>query len=213
MGSKVQTTRQSPKTPSIAPDKGSGNTVFHRAAFPDEIGLRVKCLAIAALLIVQLFGGAVYAVDFEAEYAAFASKARACKKFALYEGLPHPRTEASVFASELAKAKSFKQHGHHFYAEALRLSADDASEITDILLSHKMFRRFEEEKLCGGFHPDYMAEWSDEEGHKFSILICLGCHETECYSPNAPIFCDMTDECFASLKKALATKRRSRPNE
>jgi hypothetical protein len=105
-------------------------------------------------------------------------------KIVLYEGLPHQFYEPKQLAEE-SKKPTITKGGFPFYKDPLPLKEADAKTLGVILANPDLFRPFEGEKKCGGFHPDYAIVVSSK-GEEITYLICFGCHEAKVFGPDRP---------------------------
>jgi len=84
--------------------------------------------------------------------------------------------------------------------EGLPHQTFEAEELEALLADEKSFRQWRGEKKCGGFHPDYLAEWRSAEA-TYRFLICFGCQEVKVYGPNRSLRCDIRDGCASSCRR------------
>src|SRR5262245_14427142 len=105
---------------------------------------------------------------------AFTKAIRGAEEVRLHEGLPHPMFEADKLEAERRTKKVQEKHGYAFYEALVPMSAADATELSAILSQPTSFKEFSGEKKCGGFHPDYAAEWTRGQGRTYEALICFG---------------------------------------
>ena len=126
----------------------------------------------------------------------------------LYEGLPHDFWEAELLQSELRRKKTLRLYGYPFYEELLSLEKEDAEKLTTLFSDEKNFSRYRGAKECGGYHPDYCAEWKTAEG-PISALICLGCDEVKMYGPQCELHCDFPEA--GALSQLFTVYRKNRP--
>ena len=119
------------------------------------------------------------------------------------EGLPHPFD--SAFTTEKAKDNIHSISEHLFYDGRISLSADDHSQVRNTLEEKDSYAPHTEEKLCGGFHPDWAVEIGTGAG-KTVYLICFGCHEVIVLEGVGGDFhYDLADEAYDLLRRTLAT--------
>jgi hypothetical protein len=128
----------------------------------------------------------------------------------LYEGLPHKMYEPDVLKSELNSKPTVQMHGFAFYRDPLVLKDGDGEKLRNILGDPGTFTPFEEEKKCGGYHPDYAVEWSSR-GRVYICLICFGCGEAKVYGRGGEQHFDVREAPEESLKAILCPYRKNRP--
>ena len=128
----------------------------------------------------------------------------------LYEGLPHQYWEAEQLAQEQANKETVTLHGFPFYRVPLEISAEDAGKLKSLLESESSFLQWCGEKKCGGFHPDYCAEFHAGSA-VYRALICFGCSETKVYGPDKSLRCDIQKEAEKQLEEVLKKYRKNRP--
>jgi hypothetical protein len=127
----------------------------------------------------------------------------------LYEGLPHQFYEPQQLEEEKQQKSTVTLHGFPFYAAPLDVGTEDAAKITGLLADERSFLQWRGEKKCGGFHPDYLAEYRVGES-TYRFLICLGCHEIMAFGPDHSLRCDFQGEAY-KLEALLKKYHKSRP--
>ena len=125
---------------------------------------------------------------------------RGANHLVLYEGLPHQTFEAEELEKERRRKETLTLHDYPFYVAPLDVSAEDAANLEALLGDEQSFRQWRGEKKCGGFHPDYLAEWRSAEA-TYRFLICFGCQEVKVYGPNRSLRCDIRDGCASSCRR------------
>ena len=94
----------------------------------------------------------------------------------VYEGLPHQMFESELLKTEKKRKDITTIAGYPFYTPKVQVQGKAEEIVKSIITDPNKFIRFQGEKLCGGFHPDYAVEWSDGD-KTYSILFCYGCGE------------------------------------
>jgi hypothetical protein len=140
----------------------------------------------------------------------FTSAISSAEKTSLYEGLPHQGFESEKLEAERRSKPVVELHGYPFYKEPLELRAEDAKRLTEILGDPATFKPFEGEKKCGGFHPDYAAEWQRSDG-QYRALICFGCDEVKLFGPDIESRHDLSEGAPSKLESLLGGYRKNRP--
>jgi len=130
----------------------------------------------------------------------------------LYEGLPHQNMQKSQFDDERKKKKTIQLYGYSSYEIPLEVSEEDKVKIKATLKDSSSFRQWRGEKKCGGFHPDYLAEYHNGEA-TYQFLICLGCHEVILCGPNRSLRCDIHEKSYEELKALLKKYVKNRPTQ
>jgi hypothetical protein len=156
-------------------------------------------------------GEPTVSTQFEPNKVVFAT-AREATRLTLYEGLPHQMFEATQLANELKTKATVTLHGFPFYQETLHLKEEDAARLKAALGDEGSFEPYGGPKKCGGFHPDYCAEW-EADGLLYRCLICFGCTEVKVYGPGRALHCDIRPEVEKNLEKLLKPYRKSRPEQ
>ncbi len=133
-------------------------------------------------------------------------------KVELYEGLSRgmftfKAGEKDTLEDRLKKANAVKLHGFAFYQEALRVKPEDAKKLAELYADPQTFAPFRGYKKCGGFHPDFLIEWT-LNGEKFSVMLCFGCHDMETIGPATTLFCQITPQGFEQFKTLLDTYKK-----
>jgi hypothetical protein len=147
--------------------------------------------------------------EFEPNRSLFAAIGKA-DRLVLYEGLPHQGYEQQLLEEEMRNKPTVTLHGFAFYRSALYVSADEVEKLRRVLGDEDSFRPWRGEKKCGGFHPDYLAEWWVGDG-AYRVLICLGCHEVKVFGPDNSLRCDIQSQAFDELQGLLKKYRQNRP--
>lgn len=114
----------------------------------------------------------------------------------VYEGLPRNT------AAKGGLSRTVTLHGFHFYAATLTVSPDDLTQLKGYLADERSFLQWRGEKKCGGFHPDYLAEYSSGTA-KYRVLICLGCHEVMVFGPDHSLRCDIQGDAYKQIESLL----------
>jgi hypothetical protein len=135
---------------------------------------------------------------------------REAKQITLYEGLPHPFDEPRSLQAEKDAKPTVELRGYLFYRETLTWKPGDEATLRDLLVNPRSFQSYSGEKKCGGFHPDYAAEWT-LDGQVYQWFICFHCRESRTYGPNGKIEYDIAPEAYNALKNLLMPYRKSRP--
>jgi hypothetical protein len=148
-------------------------------------------------------------VDDFPEYREFTKVIAKSNRVVVYEGLPHP-FEGDVLDKELARKDIFHLHKHPFYKDPLMVKDEDVKRLRAIFENPLLFKQMVEEKLCGGFHPDYCLEFYVAE-KRYQVLVCFGCHETKCHGHGVRLDCDIGKDAYPSLVKLLGGYRKHRP--
>jgi hypothetical protein len=148
--------------------------------------------------------------EFEPNRSLFAAIGKA-DRLILYEGLPHQNDEQELLEKEKRNKPTVTLHGFPFYRPALDVASDDVEKLRGLLGAEGSFVPWRGEKKCGGFHPDYLAEWRVGDG-VYRVLICLGCHEVKVFGPDSSLRCDIhQDKAFGELRDLLKKYRKNRP--
>ena len=138
---------------------------------------------------------------------------RSADQFVVYEGLPHQYDERKLLDKERAAKETLILHDFPFYAAPLDVAADDRERLRGALGEAESFRPWRGEKKCGGFHPDYLAEWR-AGSDTYQVLICFGCREVNIYVPGLPAEghrVDLAFEVANGLGETLGKYRKNRP--
>lgn len=132
------------------------------------------------------------------------------RRIAVYEGLPHPYSEPRLYAAE-RKTKGFvERHGFPFYDAAARPGEAEEKTLTALCGNPATFSRWEGEKACGGFHPDWCLEWPGDGGvHR--LLICFGCGEGRLFGPERELRVELSRGTKGKLFDLLKPFRKHRP--
>ena len=124
--------------------------------------------------------------------------------FAVFEGLPHERSEPGLYKAELRSRDHFESHGFYFYSDQLDITQSDSRKIVRTLNIEGAASEWMGPKLCGGYHPDYLLMWEDSGGElQFEIHICFGCHEMRLYGGRKALYVDYPEKTYIALKGGL----------
>jgi hypothetical protein len=135
---------------------------------------------------------------------------KAADQLILYEGLPHQADESEQLAREKRNKETVALHGFSFYRAPLEISAEDKEKLKAVLSNEGSFRQWQGEKKCGGFHPDYCAEWRGGDA-VYRFLICFGCSEVKVFGRDKSLRCDIRGETREPLEELLKKYRKNRP--
>jgi hypothetical protein len=128
----------------------------------------------------------------------------------LYEGLPGEFWDPQLREEELRRKKTIRLHGYPFYEEPLAFRGADAGRLSALMSAKKSFNRFRGPKECGGYHPEYCAQWKTG-GDETRALISLECGEVKMFGPRGELHCDLTPDAAKALKQLLSFYRKNRP--
>lgn len=129
----------------------------------------------------------------------------------LYEGLPHSwEGKGKSLQTELETKETIKIGEYPFYKKPLVLEKKDIEPLRSLSSDQQSFSTFTEEKLCGGFHPDYCMTWSVGKV-EYHLLICLGCEEMKLYAPKRALRLNIRDDVFQQFKKRVGKYHDQRP--
>jgi hypothetical protein len=151
--------------------------------------------------------GTKVGTDFEANKSLFAA-IRAADQLLLYEGLPHQSEEQASFEAEYRNKPTVRLQGFRFYRTPLAVSASDEVTLKAVLGDEGSYREWKGPRLCGAFHPDYLAEWQ-VGGRSYQFLICFGCGEVKVYGPGSSLRCYLAES--GKLYGVLDKYRKNRP--
>lgn len=130
----------------------------------------------------------------------------------LYEGLPHPRWEAELFAREKSLREYIGIYGEFFYAEPQQWRrSEDAERFLALLHDPAHHRPESATKQCGGFHADWALHWESGDGWRV-LMLCFGCGEwTYADSSGIRLAWDMAGGVGPELQALFARYRQTRP--
>lgn len=129
----------------------------------------------------------------------------------VYEGLPHPMFESGAFREERAYKKVFEVGAQYFYVKPLAVSDDDRKALPELFQAIDVFAPFRGEKLCGGFHADYLLEWRQKDERLVQVLVCFSCHEALVIDASGSLRSDLTEKGYTGLRGLLEKYRQERP--
>jgi hypothetical protein len=139
--------------------------------------------------------------------AALFATINAASRIRIYEGLPHPQKETTLFEQERQKPGLLKID-YDYYPTSHEVLDQDARALKAIFLRADSFKLHEPTKC--DFHPDYRIEWT-AGGVNYSCLLCFGCNEVLVGSPSAGSQCSMAGETGGQLWSLLKAYQKSRP--
>lgn len=134
---------------------------------------------------------------------AFHESLGSAQRIVILEGLPRRRGERELLESEMRSKETVKIRGFHFYSREIELSSADARSLVGLLTSRDGLVDWAGTKMCGGFHPDFAARWTDPKGTTFEALICLGCHEIKLSGGGHRLYADISDLIYDPLREFL----------
>jgi hypothetical protein len=178
-----------------------------------------RCLVLAAALFAGCSPASQYKIEYEQPVRTETNFANLPKVLAgipksgdtmLHEGLPSEFWEPELREQELNQKQTIKLHGYPFYEESIVLKGTDAERLTTLFSSRKSFNRYEGNKQCSGFNPDYCVEWRAGEAVT-QALICLECREVKLFGPRDELHCDLSLEADSSLTQLLNPYQKNRP--
>jgi hypothetical protein len=129
----------------------------------------------------------------------------------IFEGLPHHMFESARATTEKKTKKVFQVSGDWFYEKILLVSTSDKDWLDEIFRKFPPHIPFRGEKLCGGFHADYLLEWQTHDTPAVRILICFGCGEMKVVAKEVTFRTDLTSDGYKRLAEVLQKYRQERP--
>lgn len=126
----------------------------------------------------------------------------------LLEGLPH-HLEAS-FTTEKLRVDAEELHGYWFYSSSVEVDDQELQSIARILAAEGTFKKWMGEKLCDGFHPDWLVRLSGRDG-PVTYMICFGCHEAKVIAGGVETRYDLSEAGYSGLAQLLKNRRINRP--
>ncbi len=87
---------------------------------------------------------------------------------------------------------------------------DEVAEINRLFSKEGNAIPFGGPKTCGGFHPDYMVEWTVGDA-RYRAHVCFGCGEIMVIGPGIDTLVDISDAASPDVEKALLVYRNRRP--
>jgi hypothetical protein len=132
------------------------------------------------------------------------------KEIQLFEGLPHQYWEKELLDEELKSKRIVQLYDFPFYQEKRAMAEADAAVVRRILSDVRSVEAWRGEKLCGGYHPDYLLEWRAGE-EVYQVQICLGCHELKFFAKDLKIDCDVHQDACEKLATVLKKYQKNRP--
>ncbi|WP_254507062.1 hypothetical protein [Anatilimnocola floriformis] len=128
----------------------------------------------------------------------------------LLEGLPHQLYETESLEQELKDKKTVKIHGFPFYDGRIDVDNKVTKQLREVWSDPKHFARFDTPAACGGFHPDWCVEFTQNQT-VYQVLICFGCHEARLYGPISSAYVVLGDESYKELVAVLKPFQKQRP--
>lgn len=159
--------------------------------------------AAAARPLAALFGGS--------ETDAFRKAVSEIPELQVFEGLPDPKVESSLFAKEITRGDLIRAGEFSFYDKPLPLTSEEIAELRTIFNPGNPFSPGGGQDPCGRFHPDYLLVWK-AGGKTYSAQIGLGCQEIEALGPGAKIHRYIPPDLYARLNRILGKYVVNRPS-
>ncbi|MCX6968840.1 MAG: hypothetical protein NTV93_01630 [Verrucomicrobia bacterium] len=172
-----------------------------QAAEPDA--RQGESAAAAARPLSGIFGGS--------ETDSFRKAVSSIPDLQVFEGLPDPKTESSLFAREITRGDVVSIGDFHFYKKPLAMSDADIAELRAVFSPGNPFSPGGGQDPCGRFHPDYVLVWKSGDSG-YSAQIGLGCQEIEAAGPSLRIHRYIPPDIYARLNRVLGKYSVSRPS-
>ena len=172
---------------------------FSHAAEPDA--RQGESAAAAARPLAGLLGGSP--AD------SFRKAVAAIPELQVFEGLPDPKTESSLFAKENARGDVMRVGNFSFYKHPLPMSKAEIAELRAVFSPGNPFSAGGGDE-CGRFHPDYLLVWKSGES-TFYAQIGLGCEEIEAAGPSIRIHRYIPPDMYVRLDRVLGKHTVNRP--
>ncbi len=128
----------------------------------------------------------------------------------LFEGLPHPTWESELLVEERRTKETVTLHEFSFYAAPLDIPTEDKEKLRGLLGDERLYGRWQGEAMCGGFHPDYLAEWRVGDDF-YQFQICFGCLEVWVYGPDKDLRYAMSGKAAKTIENLLGKHSKHRP--
>lgn len=126
----------------------------------------------------------------------------------VFEGLPSDFQR--LIPAQGTTGPTFDVSGYPFYEGALTVIPADQEALIRTARNGDTWREYGGAKACGGFHPDYLVEWTEGENVLGRALICFGCHEALWLIGDQKQVVDITEGGVAELRGQLVKYRRHR---
>jgi hypothetical protein len=148
---------------------------------------------------------------FDEQLPDFLSSIEVTDSLQIYEGLPHNHFEKELLKRERATKSTVVMSRYDFYLPPLTPSESDQIELKAICATRDSFSPWAGDKLCGGFHPDWLLEWKNDMGETSRISVCFGCGEARFISAHAEVWTEINENVEKQLKAILDGYHKQRP--
>ena len=153
-------------------------------------------VSLALLLLLPALGGCT-------SVGVYTRTVQAATELVVHRGLPRADGVAPATATPPAANDTITLQGYAFEGAAITISPPDVERLRVVLGARSSYASFTENKKCGGFHPDYALQWSDDE-RRYLTLICFGCDEFKLFGPEVAERYDMAPGVSAQLRTLLS---------
>lgn len=113
----------------------------------------------------------------------------------VYRGLAHPRTNQSVYNSQVAAGGWVEFGDFKFFEQPLEVSDETVAKVLALYSKAGSHQAWGPKTTCAGFHPDYALVWQGSNGQRV-IQICYGCHEWKYLGPKGVFLSDISEEAY-----------------
>lgn len=177
-----------------------------RRLWPRLVGIALVVLAglyaIPRLVTTARYYGQIHEPSLDAELvgldAMMPSKDGEMTSFHL--GLPHPYFEGSDFlwAVWLSPTRNF--HGYRFRYEEWTPGEAFRNAVRETLSRREVYKGYAPAN-CGGFHADFVAEFTTSDGVG-QLMVCLSCGDVLLFGPGGARVSSLSREAHKALTEA-----------
>lgn len=118
-----------------------------------------------------------------------------------HRGLPRNFDDTSEFLRAVWLSPTWSYHGYRFQFSEWRPSPAFRSLVHGALTQKQSFEAYGGPKLCGGYHADFVAEFTTSDG-PVQFMVCLGCHEVLVFGPRGSSIVELSKKAYNSILKA-----------
>lgn len=126
----------------------------------------------------------------------------------VYEGLPNPKTEKSLYEKERLRGDVISLEGWNFYSKPLNLTEHEITALRELFQPGNPFSPGGGGDACGKFHPDYALVW---KSGGYLALIGLGCQEIRAVGPSIVVHRYIPPDIYAKFERILGKYSVNRP--
>jgi hypothetical protein len=159
--------------------------------------------AIPRLWTTARFSGQAHVPSLDGEFPRISSLLPSAdgRLISFHRGLPHNYFDSLDFLHAVWLSPTWSYHGYCFEFSEWSPSPEFRTLVHSAFTQKHSFKQYGGPKLCGGYHADFLAEFTTSTGTT-QFMVCLGCHEVLVFAPSGSGIVELSRDAYDALLKA-----------